>query len=250
MHAVRPGMVLTTTWLNEHGYYRQLVRQYCLQDWLRRVGPAAYVLGSDKPSWVGAVAALQQQLHYPIHIGGLSALALHGVMQYVPLSNKGAVVSLFPTKRLTRQLPAWFGAVLDNEFHNKTLCRDATGVEDLDVEGMTLRVSDPERAILEVLSLVPKKITLEHADELMESLNHLRPSYTQQALESCMEIKTKRLFLYLAEKHELAFFNRIILGKFVLGKGKCVLGSGGVYSKKWRLSLPKVHNDEGDDEIY
>lgn len=117
------------------------------------------------------------------------------------------------------------------------------------VDGIELVVATPERAMLEVLALVPTKITLSHAEELMEGLDRLRGHVMQHLLQTCYSIKVKRLFLYLAEKHSLACFNELIIEDLALGSGKRVIGEGGSYHAKWMLSIPtsyEFYNQEED----
>jgi Transcriptional regulator, AbiEi antitoxin, Type IV TA system len=63
---------------------------------------------------------------------------------------------------------------------------------------LLVQISTPERAILETLYLVPHRQSIEEAWLLMEGLVSLRP----RLLQVCNPIKMRRLFLYLAEKHQ------------------------------------------------
>ena len=59
--------------------------------------------------------------------------------------------------------------------------------------GIPIQVSSAERAILEVISLVPQKFDYNHAFELVENLQLLRPDKMQLLLEKCLSIKAKAL---------------------------------------------------------
>ncbi len=63
------GLVLTLDWLKEHGVSCKLAWWYEKSRWLERVGNEAYKKYGDEVSWVGALSALQNQLHLPLHIG-------------------------------------------------------------------------------------------------------------------------------------------------------------------------------------
>lgn len=65
----------------------------------------------------------------------------------------------------------------------------------------SIKVSVPERAIMELLSLVPKEESFEGAAYLMEGLGTLRPTLVQTLLEHCRFVKVKRLFMFLAEEN-------------------------------------------------
>ncbi len=244
--------VLTSAWLEKHGYYKQLVKQYCDSGWLTRLGRGAYSRLNDSVTWEGAVAALQKQLQIPVHVGGLTALALYGVSQYVPLSTTSATFFLFNSSLNKITLPAWFLHYFQNgHYYQKKLFSNNCGVSGKKVGNIELQASTPERAILEVLALTPDKVTLQHASELMESLHRLRSSKVQDLLESCLSVKVKRLFLCLSEEHNLDFFGELNLKKINLGGGKRVIGQGGTYYAKWQLSLPSGLFDEfslGEEE--
>ena len=64
-------------------------------------------------------------------------------------------------------------------------------------------VSEPERALLEMLDDVPHRQSLDEAKKIMEPLFTLRPEALQTLLESCPRIKVKRLFFALAEELRL-----------------------------------------------
>ncbi len=241
------GTLLTSHWLKEHGYYRQLVKLYCDNGWLKPIGRGAFARLNDEVTWPGAVKAIQSQLSMPLHVGGLTALHLYGVSQYLMLNDQNPTFYLYNTTTKRVILPAWFQQYFTNcHVEQKKLFKRQIGLSSKKVVGVELNVSVPERAILEVLALVPNKITLSHANELMEGLDRLRSKVVQQLLESCFSIKVKRLFLYFAEKCNLPCFDELNLNKIDLGSGKRVIGEGGNYNAKWLLSLPIA--DEMNDQ--
>lgn len=241
------GVLLTSKWLSEHGYYKQLVKLYCDNAWLRSVGRGAYARLNDEITWQGAVKAVQSQLQIAVHVGGLTALQLHGVSQYLTLNDTDPMFYLYNTTLEKTDLPAWFQQYFTHcHFERKKLFKNQIGLLNKDIGQVELNISSPERAILEVLALVPHKITLSHAHELMESLDRLRGDVMQELLESCLSIKVKRLFLYLAEKCNLSCFNELNLACLELGSGNRVIGEGGYYHAKWLLSLP-LENGMGSE---
>lgn len=233
------GVLLTSKWLKEHGYYKQLIKLYCDNGWLKRVGRGAYSRLNDEVTWQGAVNAMQSQLNLLVHVGGLTALQLYGVTQYLMLDDRNPRFYLYNSTTKKVDLPRWFQQYFINcHFEQKKLFESEIGLSKREVNGVQLSVSSPERAIMEVLMLAPNNITLIHANELMENLDRLRSDVVQQLLETCLSIKVKRLFLYLAEKCNLSCFDNIILEQIDLGSGKRVIGEGGHYNAKWLLSLP------------
>ncbi|OGT26998.1 MAG: hypothetical protein A3I77_00825 [Gammaproteobacteria bacterium RIFCSPLOWO2_02_FULL_42_14] len=239
------GTPLLSNYLKNHGYYRQLVNLYCKNEWIKSIGHGAYTRLNDPLTWQGAVNALQTQLSMPVHIGGLTALELHGVSQYVSKNDLSQTFYLYRSEKQNLHLPTWFSNTFTNSFfEKKTLFNKQLGLSKKTVGDVEIIVSAPERAILEVLSLVPYKITLEHANELMELLDRLRSDVMQKLLESCTSIKVKRLFLYLSEKHRLSCFNELNLTSINIGSGNRVIGNGGHTNKKWMLSLSEKNEDE------
>ena len=235
------GVVLTSQWLKENGYYKQLVKLYCDNEWIKRLGKGAYVRLNDNITWFGAVKALQSQLNIPVHVGGLTALQLYGISQYIMLDDRNPVFYLYNSIIKKIALPMWFQRYFKHcHFEQKKLFDNPIGLSSKEISGVKLSVSAPERAILEVLALVPNHITLSHANELMEGLDRLRGKMLQKLLENCYSIKVKRLFLYLAEKNNLPCFDELNVARIELGSGKRVIGEGGTYHAKWMLSLPKL----------
>src|SRR5690606_30891248 len=87
----------------------------------------------------------------------------------------------------------------------------ASGLEELTLDSDAWPVwgSTPERAVLELLDGVPHRETFEQADKFMEALHTLRPTLVQHLLEQCRSIKVKRVFLWLAERHEFAWLKKL-----------------------------------------
>jgi hypothetical protein len=237
--------LVTSKWLKEHGYYKQLVKQYCDRGWLKSLGKGAYARLNDEVIWTSAINAIQTQLNLPLHVGGLTALQIHGVSQYAVLQDQDPIFYLYETTTKKSRLPTWFSRYFKNvHFEKKKLFVSASGVSEKNVNQSLLNVSVPERAILEILVLVPNKINLSHANALIENLDRLRVDVMQAMLEACLSIKTKRLFLYLAEKNNLACFTKLNIKKIDLGVGKRMVGKGGHYHKRWQIS---VEHDDFDD---
>jgi hypothetical protein len=105
-----------------------------------------------------------------------------------------------------------------------------------------INISAPERAILELLDLVPQKETFIESALIAETLSTLRPKVIQQLLNTCSSVKVKRLFLYLAEKQNHAWLKRLDLSKVDLGTGDRQIVKGGVFNAKYRITVPEESN--------
>ncbi len=234
----RPGTVSLASWLQKQGISRDLQKRYRRSGWLESIGPGAFKRPGDEVTWRGALHALQVQADLPVHPGALTALAMQGYAHYVRLGQE--TVFLFSPPRAT--LPAWFkqydwGARIQ---HLRTsMLPVALGLQDYDDRNFAVRISSPERAILECLYLAPDEMDLLECAQLMEGLVNLRPKLVQTLLTACSSIKVKRLFLFLADKFHHPWFPLIDASKIELGRGDRSLAKGGVYVAKYHLVLPE-----------
>lgn len=235
------GTVATLPWLTRMGIYQQLVHRYEKGAWLSRIGQGAYVRYGEKVDWKGALYALQEQLGLNVHVGGKTALQLQGYAHFLPLG-EGAAVSLFGSP--ATRLPTWFR----NQGWKPAIRYTATGLfSDEEPLGLTqhsagafsIRISTPERAMMEVLHLVPTEETYDEAKLLMEGLTTLRPALVHSLLEQCNSFKVKRLFLVLAEICGHRWMRRIRSSKLDLGKGKRTVSPGGRFYPEYAISVPE-----------
>jgi len=235
------GTVATTPWLRELGVSRQLARRYTTSGWIQPMGRAVFLRAGDVVDWFGGVYALQTQLRLSVYAGGSTALSLQGLGHYLLLGDE-AVVHLFSERR--ERLPSWFkqrawGVRI--EYHSPKLFESSAPGDFTEVKRgeFSLRLSAPERAILEVLHLATTNDAITHAVELMSGLSTLRPQVLQPLLEGCRSAKVKRLFLWAAESAGHAWFSRLATERLDLGKGKISLYRGGRFDSKYRMTVPK-----------
>jgi len=238
------GVVLTTEWLQEQGISYKLAWWYVHSGLLERLGMKAYKKAGDNITWAGAVAALQIHMHLRIHVGGKTALQVLGRSHFLPMQGIRQV-TLFAD--LNVRLPSWLSKkkLWDVDFEIfKTSLFDTKdkllGIIERPVNGIILQMSCPERAAMEILYLCPKHQSLEEVALLIENLGQLRPAVVQSLLEKCNSIKVKRLFLYFAEKKQHTWLSDLDFKKINLGHGKRVIGAGGKYNSKYKLSLPEI----------
>lgn len=236
------GTVATGRWLRELGVSRQLARRYANSGWVQPMGGGAFLRAGDVADWFGGVYALQAQLGLSVYVGGSTALSLQGLGQYLPLGDE-AVVHLFSDRR--ERLPAWFKQRswdVRIQYHSPRLFEssDPVGFSEIKHGEFSLRISAPERAILEVLHLATTNDAITHAVELMSGLSTLRPPVLQTLLEGCQSVKVKRLFLWAGESAGHDWFSRLVAQRVDLGKGKRLLFRGGRYDPKYRITVPKL----------
>jgi hypothetical protein len=239
MNSFQRGVVLVSGFLKKRGYSIWLLDWYKNGGWLEAVGQGAYRFRGDKVSWTGAVCSLQTQLNLPAHVGARTALELQGYGHY--MSSGLRTVFLFGSPGV--RLPKWFtghdwGVTVEyitTKVFSATLSASFTEYEE---KGYTVRLSSPERAIMETLYLVPDKQGFDEAFRLMEGLTTLRPDLVQQVLEQCSSVKVKRLFLYMAERAGHAWLSGLNINQIDLGKGKRMLHKGGTFVAKYGITVP------------
>lgn len=244
------GVVLTSDWLEKQGISPKLAWWYVRSGLLERLGMKAYKKPDDKIAWPGVVTALQNQMQLPLHVGGKTALQVLGRSHFVPMQGKRQV-QLFAN--LNARMPSWLTEKnqwsADFEIYRTSLFstdNKSLGIIERVVDGITLQISSPERAALEILYLYPKHESLDEIMLLIENLGQLRPNVVQSLLEQCNSIKVKRLFLFLSEKCQHVWLSNLDLKKINLGKGKRVIVPGGKYDSKYQLSLPDITEDKNE----
>ncbi len=236
------GTVATQPWLQRLGVSRQLARQYVSSGWMERLGRGAFVRPGEAAGWLGALHTIQSQLALSVHAAGLTALSLKGMAHYLQL---GAHKEVFLFGAPRERLPAWFlnhSWDVRLRYHCPNLFDRAVpaGFTQLERGEYTVRISAPERAILEVLHLATTNEAVEHAAELMGGLSTLRPRVVQELLEVCRSIKVKRLFLWAAQHSEHSWFTRLSPDSLNLGVGKRVLYRGGVLDPTYQITVPSL----------
>lgn len=234
-----PGTVLLSSWLEKQGYSTSLLAQYRKNSWIASIGYGANIRPKDKVDWTGGLVALQEQAGLLVHVGGKSALQLQGYAHFLPLG-KNTVVTLFGPSGI--KPPLWF---LKHSWDVK-IFYTMSGIFSKQDLGMTqknmgayfIKISAPERAILEVLHLIPHEESYEEAKLLMEGLSTLRPKLIQELLEHCSSVKVKRLFMHLAEKCNHDWGKELTKEKIDFGKGKRMIVRGGYFDPKYNISVP------------
>ena len=225
-------------WLKSQGISGKLANYYVTSGWLYRIGDGAYTLTSDQPEWLGAVFGLQQKAA-SFHPGGRTALELVSLAHFLPLGEQ-VPVHLF--SRTGQRLPEWFkrlpwaGRVRQV---GTNFLPPGLGLRDHSNGRFTVRISDPERAVLEFLfEQEVDAASYEHTRLLFEGLGTLRPALLQMLLEKCTSVKVKRLFLHLAELQRHPWVDEIDQSRITLGRGKRVLVPGGQLDPKFLITVP------------
>ena len=253
LEAVPAGFLVDSSWLTAHGISRFLAQKYLKGGWLERVErgvyrrPAPHAEKADTLDWKTCLLSLQHIMHYPLHVGGMTALSLQGYAHYLPLGEK-TTVWLYGAR-----IPNWLKKLpLNAELRIASLSLFADpelGIRDsrrADNDAnrtlpwdWTLEMSSPERAILEVLDVLPEHESFHHIDMVFEGLTTLRPKALSAILRSCKKIKVRRLFFVFADRHDHAWRKRLDPEEFNLGSGDRALVKGGKIHPRYRIMVPE-----------
>jgi hypothetical protein len=233
-----PGVVLTSSWLKKQGYSPELLRNYRNNHWLVAIGNGAMIRNNDTVGYLGAICALQQQLQMNVHPAAKTALSLLGKTHYLELNANKAI--LFGNSN--EAMPTWFNNKkweVEIRYLTSSFLPKEKGLVEYEHKSFKIKISSAARALMECLYLVPLEQGFLECYELMQGLTNLSPATTQDLLESCTSVKVNRLFLYLAEKSEHAWFNHLDVNRIDLGRGNRSLVRKGVYISKYKITVPK-----------
>jgi hypothetical protein len=254
LEAVPAGFVVDARWLETQGVSRFLTRRYIDSGWLERLERGVFRRPAPQPApldWQSCVLSLQHIMHYQVHVGGISALGLHGYRHYLPL---GAPP---PVWLYGDDTPPWLSRLtLDAPLISRPLSlfsdpalgltENQTGSTTTLPWGWTLRLSTPERAVLEALDELPEQESFHNLDMVFEGLTTLRPRTLTALLHSCRKIKVRRLFFVFADRHKHAWRERLNPDDFNLGTGDRALIAGGKIHPRYRIMVPPDFVDTTD----
>ncbi len=260
------GLVMTRKWLLKQGIERHTLDNWVKSGQIVSIQGGVYKRPDTKLTWQGVVCSLQQ-MEYGLCPGGVTALEFQGMGHYLSLSSQKSI-HLYGVEKL----PAWINKLLPNvrfirhnerqlfragylvnhvyDSRNDNLIngdplhgKSFTNALAWGSDEWPLTVSSPERAFFEILMDVPDKISFEHADQLMQSMATLSPRRLDKLLERCKNIKVRRLFLWFAERHKHAWYDKLNLEhcnmqNHTLGSGKRVLVKGGKLDPKYLITVP------------
>jgi len=236
------GLLVSRNWLKQKGFQRPLVDYYLRSGALEAVARGVYRRPGPPLRWQHAMYSLQA-LGFSVHVGGRSALDHQGLAHYLPL--RGETIHLYSQGKL----PGWLHKVRVNAgfecHHRKLFTEDAAtlGYNTLPFGAWDwpLNYSTRERALLEYLNDLSGGSSFDMADKYMESATTLRPELLMALLLACKRVKTKRLFLWLAERHAYPWVKKLDSSTLDLGSGKRVIYKGGALNTKYNITVPREY---------
>ncbi len=231
---------MTATYLQKRGFSPLLRMRYMERGWIESLGRGAYKRPGDPVDWLGAIYTLQKQLNMSIHPGGKTALSLKGASHFAPMGSG----EVFVFGKRGDRLPTWFVEYpwqVTVVFKPTNLfAGDVSGfLSDFKHKELPIKIASRELAVLQMLYYVPDRQGFMEAFALMENLATLRPKVVQKLLTMCQSVKVKRLFLFMANRANHAWFGKLDVHKLDLGKGKRVIVKGGVLDKTYGITVPR-----------
>ena len=218
--SVKPGTPVTSKELTELGISNDLAVHYARAGWLTRLARGVF-LRPESPLELAPSLRLLERRVAGLHIGGKSALDWHGLRHNLspksPLRLYGSA---------SASLPPWFTKHFpESSYHRLRIFDEEDSQTPIrvrpfqDLEGAPL-VSDPERAVLELLSQVGVRQPLQEARDLLESTPWLRATVFQELLALCKQVKTVRLCLTLGRELALPWAVKLDPSKLPTGSAK------------------------------
>jgi len=243
LQQVPKNSLLLSSWMTKQNMSTKEQSLCVTSGWLSRLSQGVYYRAGDVPTLYAAISSYNKQLGKKCFVGASTALDLRGFSHFVAMGKPTAYLFTQTSQRL----PSWLlNHSWDMEvryFTTKIFGLNFIGIEEMEVNGVGLFVSSPERAFMECLHLVSTYYSMMDTYYVMEMLTTLRPKLVQQLLEVCTSVKVKRLFLYMAEKSKHPWFHAINLSKVDLGEGKRSIVKNGVYNNKYGITISKELDD-------
>ena len=235
------GVPMTSTWLESKGASPQLMQKYKETGWVESLGRGAWIRAGTKPTMPGAMYALQR-ISLNIYPAARTALELQGQAHYVPA---GQFPALQVSAEANQRLPAWF---INLDFCKNLLVMNSSklfapvfaSLSELKSEGVMIKASSPERAMLEYCQLLPERADFEEAWQLMQGLTTLRPRLLQSTLQACQSVKAKRLFLALASAFGHKWYKELNLDEIHLGSSNRILSIEGSQHPQFGITVPET----------
>lgn len=212
---VGPGRPVTSEELAAFGVSADLAVHYVRAGWLKRLARGV-LTRPDVPLDLHASLRLLEGRLKGLHVGGKSALDWHGVRHNVAQQPR---LQLYGWA--SGPLPSWFTERFPSDYHRQRLFDEKPAallrVSHFQRQPNGPLVSDPERAVLELLSDVGVRQPLQETRDLLEGTPSLRAAVLQELLARCKQVKTVRLCLTLGRELGLPWAAKLDAKKLPTG---------------------------------
>ena len=220
-----PGAPLDSANLSQLGVSADLGVHYVKAGWLNRLSRGVY-RRPDAALGLNPSLCFMERRRAGLHVGGKSALdwrgIRHNVSQTAPLQLYGWTAG---------QLPIWFTKAFPSDYHRQRLFKEQPDtllhVSRFSRQADSPLVSEPERALLEMLNDVGVRQPLEEARDIMEGATSLRARVLEALLARCSRVKTVRLCLTLGKELGLTWATKLDPKRLPTGSQSAWVGRTG-----------------------
>ena len=227
--------------MRRSGISNDLSTQYVRSGWIQRLGRGVFMHAGDQLQLDPTLVFLESKIE-GLHVAAKSALARLGYRQNLSASETvvlwGAPKARLPDWFIERFSGRYNSTQLFSSSHSAGLCR----LPELPNGPL---VSEPELALLEMLSEVGLSQELNEARAILESMRQIRVKRLLQWIQCCKMVKAVRLCAYWSRELELPWAERVIDGipeAMLRHRWTGTLGNGGT------LNLPAMQYDQRNEE--
>jgi len=199
LHSALPrGAPFDTAHLADLGISPALAHSYVKSGWLEKLGRGVFMFSGDSLNRDGTLHFLERKIP-GLHVAAKTALAWHGFKHNVAHEE---TLTLWGDR--PGALPEWFTPRFAARYATHRLFDDGLppgyGISPMLGAPERPQVSEPERALLEMLSEVGVHQEVDEARLIMEGIRQLRTRHLKTLLAACRMVKTVRLCVVWAEE--------------------------------------------------
>ena len=195
------GRPFDTRHLTDLGISTALAHRYVKSGWLEKLGRGVFMFPGDTLTRDSCLCFLEKRIP-GLHVAAKTALAQHGFRHNIAHEEQTVLWGDQPGA-----LPKWFRERFTARYSTSRLFDDdmppAYGISPMPENPDGPRVSEPERALLEMLSEVGVHQEVDEARQLMEGVRQLRTRQLARMLAACRMVKAIRLCVVWAEELDL-----------------------------------------------
>ena len=192
------GGPFDTERLSDLGISTALAHRYVKSGWLDRLGRGVFMFPGDTLARDASLCFLQRKIA-GLHVAARTALAWHGFRHNVAHEEPIVLWGNQPGN-----LPEWFKERFAARYGTPRLFDEdlppGYGISPLPGAPDGPRVSEPERALLEMLSEVGVQQEVDEARHIMEGVRQLRTRHLKRLLAACRMVKAVRLCVGWSEE--------------------------------------------------
>ena len=246
LEAVPEGFLVDAGWMSDNGFGRECIRDFLDNGWLEPLARDVYrrpSIGSRSGvvGWTTCLLSLSHVMGRNVHIGGTTALAMFAFADQKYLDHNARKLLYgedFPAWLVHLSLDISFETRTNNLFSDPVLGIEVARREQWLPWDWAIRISTPERAILEALDELPCNEEFHNLDGMFRRLVLLRAKLMAELLRACRKPELKRLFFVFGDRYDHAWNEDIDPADFDLGTGDLVFLQDGKMHPRYGITVP------------